>query len=354
MSATTLHTAAKQLVKLSAGLTDSGLNNLSRILACTHVFVALETINTKMNMDPYPVLFKALNNANSMLSLSESISHEIDESRNISNHTEVGVNHTIDLFENAWTTYSSATYDHSVELVKTRLNNSGFNEAWFAGKKCFDGGCGTGRLAIAMAQMGAKEVTAVDLGNDSLDYLRKVINRYNLTNIKVVNHDITELSSWASNEFDFVASNGVLHHTEACDRGIIEHYRITKPDGIFWVYLYGAGGLYWQMYDALKGIVINISPKEIRKTLHGLGFREGMIYTYLDNFLAPRVYYSRDSFLKLLVDQGEYSWRHAKGSSEIDDTEILLNTSYGKQIYGPQGEVRLILTKKSITTQTKS
>ena len=38
-------------------------------------------------------------------------------------------------------------------------------------------------------------------------------------------------------------------------------------------------------------------------------------------------------------------WRHAKGMSEIDDTQKLLTTAFGPQIYGLDGEVRLVVTK---------
>jgi len=306
---------------------------------------ALQTINRQQNNNPEPLLRKATADAKGILSAALSIAPDLDQSKLATQSVQVGVDHTIDLFENAWTTYSPQTYDHSVGLVRQRLINSGFDEKYFAGKDCFDGGCGTGRLAIAMAQMGAKKVTAIDLGEESLDYFRQVVERHGLKNIEIVQHDVTDLSPWQSASYDFVASNGVLHHTENCDQGLREHFRITKPGGIFWVYLYGAGGMYWSLHDALKPMVVNIPPREIRKTLAALGLREGLIYTYIDNYTAPRVYYTRDQFLRLLEEEGEFTWRHAKGMSEIDDTEILLNTAYGAEIYGPQGEVRLVVTK---------
>ena len=103
--------------------------------------------------------------------------------------------------------------------------------------------------------------------------------------------------------------------------------------------------MYWHLYDLLKPIVLSIPPADIRRILGAFGLREGLIYTYLDNFLAPRMYYDRDEFLKLLKQEGEFTWQHAKGMSEIDDTEKLLNTAYGAQIYGSKGEVRLVVSK---------
>jgi len=340
-----LEAATKELVELATGLPGGGLGSISRVQAGLTMLVALETINMQQNSDPEPLLRKAMSDAKGILSAANAVAAELDPSRLATGSVQIGVGHTIDLFENAWTTYTPETFDHSVGLVKQRLINSGFDEQWFSGKVCFDGGCGTGRLAIAMAQMGAKKVTAIDLGRESLEYFSRAAERYGLKNIEIIQHDVTDLSPWDSASYDFVASNGVLHHTENCDRGIQEHFRITNPGGIFWVYLYGAGGVYWDIYDRLKPMVVNIPPADIRNILSAFGLRDGLIYTYLDNFLAPRVYYSQDQFLRLLREEGEFTWRHAKGMSEVDDTEILMNTAFGAQIYGPEGEVRLVVTK---------
>ena len=334
-----------QLVELAAKLPEGGLGSIARVQAGLAMLVALESINMRQNDDPVPVLRKAISDAKGVLSATFSIAPELDRKCLNLSQVEIGVGHTINLFENAWTNYTPETYEHSLKLVKERLKASGFDEQYFAGKNCFDGGCGTGRLAIAMAQMGAKNVTAIDLGAECLDYFRTIVERYGLKNIEIIEHDVTELPAWQDGAYDFVASNGVLHHTENCERGIREHFRITKPGGVFWVYLYGAGGMYWHLYDLLKPIVLKIPPADIRRILGAFGLREGLIYTYLDNFLAPRMYYGRDEFLKLLKQEGEFSWQHAKGMSEIDDTEKLLNTAYGAQIYGPQGEVRLVMSK---------
>lgn len=193
--------------------------------------------------------------------------------------------------------------------------------------------------------MGAKKVVSADLGGTSLDYFRKVITRYGLDNIDVVEQDVTDLSSWNDGSFDFVASNGVLHHTKNCNKGLKEHFRITKKGGIFWVYLYGAGGIYWDIFDKLRPLLTDIPSSLVRAVLKKLDVREGLIYTYLDNLTAPRVYFYRDDFLRLMEEVSPFEWRHARGSSEIDDTEILLSTAYGAQIYGPTGEVRLVLNK---------
>jgi SAM-dependent methyltransferase len=168
-----------------------------------------------------------------------------------------------------------------------------------------------------------------------------------LSNVRIIEQDVTNLSSLPSGSFDFVASNGVLHHTSSADEGIVEHFRITRNGGIFWVYLYGAGGLYWDAYDRLKPIVREIAPRRIREILANFEIRQGLIYTYLDNLLAPRVYYRLQQVLDLLRPHATFEFEHAKGVSPIDDTEQLLATRWGAEIFGPDGEVRIVVKKTS-------
>ena len=84
------------------------------------------------------------------------------------------------LYARAWTTYSESTYDHSISLMEARLRSNGLDEAFFRNKVCFDGGCGTGRFAIAMAKAGARRVVAMDACEALLEYLRRTMERYRL------------------------------------------------------------------------------------------------------------------------------------------------------------------------------
>ena len=328
-------------------LPTTGLGAYLRIEAGLIALVALEDVCFNFDSDPYPSLLSAFADiARLPKTFANSVSHMRPDVR-VPAVAGDGMERTADLFEAAWTHYDDKTYDHSVELVEKRLALSGFDRSYFTGKTCFDGGCGTGRLSIAMAKAGAKEVVAADIGGESLEFFKKTCRRYGLNNIKVVELDVTDLKSISSDSVDFVASNGVLHHTEAADRGIIEHFRITRPGGIFWVYLYGAGGFYWNAYDKLKGLVREIDPRTIRATLNQLNIRQGLVYTYLDNMLAPRIYYRLEQVLDLLRPRATLEFEHAKGMSPIDDTEQLLATRWGADIFGPDGEVRIVVKKTS-------
>ena len=94
--------------------------------------------------------------------------------------------------------------------------------------------------------------------------------------------------------------------------------RVLAPDGILFIYLYGAGGLYWEMYDQLRDVMSDCSSDYISDTMLGLGLRQGFVYTYLDNVLAPRTYHKIEEVVELLRSCGEFSWWEADGGDIWD------------------------------------
>jgi ubiquinone/menaquinone biosynthesis C-methylase UbiE len=325
----------------------SGFGAYLRVQAGLIATIALEAVCADPDASPYPSLLATFNHIGQMPGVAGSIAVHMLQDEDAKTGAHPGKEYTADLFETAWTTYDAATYDHSVGLIDERLRRSGFDKNFFRGKRCFDGGCGTGRFAIAMATAGAKKVVAVDIGGASLSYLNSTCSRRQVDNIETIEHDVTDLSAFDSDSFDFVASQGVLHHTDHPIRGIKEHFRITRPGGIFWLYLYGAGGLYWDTYDHLKDLVRAIEPKVVRQILTNFHVRRGLIYTFLDNMQAPRTYYRLNEVVALLRQSGKFEYRHMRGATAIDDTEKLISSHYGRDIFGPDGEIRLVITKSS-------
>ncbi len=316
------------------------------------VFITNSLEDILLNPNTYPIdkLTDIFSFLKEKLSRTSAISNEFltwTQSDKENSNTSVynGASKTQNLFETAWTTYSDDVYDHSVALVLDRLEQSGFGPNSLQGKVCFDGGCGTGRLSIAMAKMSASKVVAADFGSKSLSFFQKQIARYNISNIETADIDVTDLSAYPSEHFDFVASNGVLHHTKNCLGGLDEHWRVVKPGGYLWLYLYGAGGFYWEVYDRMRSLLADTSPELLRSFMVHIGVREGLIYTMLDNFLAPREYYYASQILERLSLQHALTWKHQAGKSIFDDPSKYIATTYGKDILGPEGEVRLIIQK---------
>ena len=94
-------------------------------------------------------------------------------------------------------------------------------------RECFNGGCGSRRPEIAVAQLGATK----HLGGARLEVLQSEVESRGLANIKIVLQDLTDLSDWDSNSFDSVASIRVLHQTDKCDHATCETFRMGLVHG---------------------------------------------------------------------------------------------------------------------------
>ncbi len=326
---------------------ETGLSRSARIFIALRISVALEEIIDRLDEDPIPPLLEAIDEQRQFVaSLRKVLPHSAPAAAAQLRESDL-VGQTKDLFENAWTVYSRETYEHSVGLISRRLEANGLGRDFFKGKRCFDGGCGTGRFAVAMAQLGAAEVVAADIGTGSLSFAGEMTKQMGVGRISFEAADVTDLSCWESESFDVVVSNGVLHHAVETERGIREHFRILKSGGLMWMYLYGAGGIYWPLFDVLKTFLSSIPPAEVRRTLSDFGIREGLIYTFLDNVLAPiRKYYSLEETLSLIGPKGSFDYTIPRGIGTVDDTSKVMSSSFGRDILGPDGEIRILAVKK--------
>lgn len=324
-----------------------GLGGYVKIEAALFTLDVLERLAVNQDEDPYAALAAAMAGQSPWLAAAAAFQDAHLAPQGPDSGSQDAARETISLFEAAWTTYSDKTYDHSVQLIRERLARNGFDRDFFRGKVCIDGGCGTGRFSVAMAELGAKKVVAADLGGASLEYLKRVKARLGLDNIEVVQQDVTDLDRWADGTFDFTVSNGVLHHAVETERGIREHFRVTKPGGVYWIYLYGAGGIYWDLYDHMKDHLKDIPHASIKDALGRMHVREGLIYTFLDNVKCPiRKYYLTSQVVAMLKPLGNFTHRNLLGNSVVDDTDKVLASRFGRDLWGPEGEVRIRVDKQ--------
>lgn len=114
-------------------------------------------------------------------------------------------------------------------------------DGFFKGKVCLDAGCGSGRAAHSMLLLGAKDVSAIDVGEGCI---RNTVERNKDFSDRLGVQVASVLDIPYSNEtFDFVYCDGVLHHTTEPEKGFAELVRVLKPGGKIVVAVYGRGGL---------------------------------------------------------------------------------------------------------------
>ncbi len=329
--------------KLMDAVADSGAGAYLKILNVVIISQYLHEFESG-KVDPYPGLTEALRTQSENMDLY--LKFPVFDNCSYFNKEQETILSVKELYETAWTSYSERTYDHSLELIHNRLSANGMDDDFFKGKKCLDGGCGTGRFAIAMAQLGAAESIGIDIGTRSLDFANKQKDRLGLSNVSFREMSADNLD-FEDNYFDVVISNGVLHHIENTEKGLGEHLRVLQSGGLFWLYLYGKGGIFWEMYDVFKDALKNIAYTTATQILQQFYLRENKFYLFSDNVYVPiRKYYSYSEVHAMLSKYCEYAYELLKGATGDDDVRDLLSQPYGKVFWGNEGEIRLKITKK--------
>ena len=98
-------------------------------------------------------------------------------------------------------------------------------------------GCGTGQLALEIAQSVKARVLAIDLSLSSLGYARRKARELGLTGIEFAQADLLELDA-IGRSFDVVECSGVLHHLADPFAGWRMLLSLLRPGGFMVVGFY--------------------------------------------------------------------------------------------------------------------
>lgn len=163
-------------------------------------------------------------------------------------------------------------------------------ERW-RGKRVLEIGCGIGTDTVNFARAGA-EVTAVDLSDKSLEIARQRANIYGLKNIRFLQGNAEELSSFLPVEpYDLIYSFGVIHHTPYPERVIEELRCYCRSSTMLKIMVYHRNswkaleillregrGAFWRLSELVERhseaqtgspVTYTYTPRTIRKLLGG-------------------------------------------------------------------------------------
>lgn len=110
--------------------------------------------------------------------------------------------------------------------------------AALAGLRVLDAGCGSGKLAAAATEAGARAVVAVDL-SDAVDVAWR--NLRDRPGAHVVQASIERLPLRPA-AFDFAYSIGVIHHTPDPEKAFHQIVPLVRPGGRLFVWVYALEG----------------------------------------------------------------------------------------------------------------
>lgn len=189
------------------------------------------------------------------------------------------------VFGDTFSLYDEKSFDEFVAPLFMRMKNNGINTDIFKGKRCLDAGCGGGRGSILMAQCGAKEIVGVDFSSTNVESCRKRAAQKGFTNMTFHQHSLMELP-FEDESFDVVWCNGVLMHTIDPDKGLQEISRVLKKGGYMWLYVYGAGGVYWCMVDWIRNTLKDVDVRDCIYQLRIMEMPIRRIAEWIDDWFA--------------------------------------------------------------------
>lgn len=189
---------------------------------------------------------------------------------------------TSDLYSSLWAQFDRETLLVEARKLLERRLPADLVANHIKGKRVLDMGCGSGRYSIALAALGAAEIVAVDY--QAKAYARAAEHAKTLAlPLTFREADILELP-FADQSFDFVFSNGVLHHTRDWKKALSEYGRVMRRSG--YLYLYACGGFFWTTRAVLREVFARIPQAYAQSVLDMIGMPPNR-FIFMDTWYVP-------------------------------------------------------------------
>lgn len=237
-------------------------------------------------------------------------------------------------------------FNETTKLLKTRLERNNFSFESISEKIALDCGCGGGRYTAALKSIGFKNVIGIDVSEIGIQDARKRIKDNNIRDVTFEVASALKLP-FKNDMFDFVFSNGVLHHTTSIEDGISELIRVLKKGGIGWLYLINnPGGIFWDMVDALRFLMKDVPKDFAISAFATMGVPSNKIFHILDHIMVPINVRLTDKEIRTLLSRyGAINIRRLERGTDFDFTErIYHNVPFATEKYG-SGEHRYFFSK---------
>ena len=118
-------------------------------------------------------------------------------------------------------------YTATDEKTFSILNKIGVRD-----KRILDFGCGDGRYAFHLAELGAIEVVGIDVSPAMIEIANRELRNRKIEKVKFLEADGNNLP-FGDNFFDIIFSNFVLHHFENTLKPLQEIFRVLDKNGYF-------------------------------------------------------------------------------------------------------------------------
>ena len=213
-------------------------------------------------------------------------------------------------------------FEEPVKLLLERFERNELPIKDFQGKKALDAGCGGGRYTLALKNIGFGEVVGVDISKPGLKNCRTRLAEKGTSGISFEEGTVLDLP-FKDESFDFVFSNGVLHHTNDLVKGIHELLRVLKQGEAGFLYLIeNPGGIYWDIIEILRCVMKDVDFAYARQVFRMLGVPPNRRFFILDHILAPiNIRSTCEEIEGWLKEAGASEVRRLKRGTDFDRVE---------------------------------
>lgn len=179
--------------------------------------------------------------------------------------------------------YRAARYLRiSPELINAWLADVQLPREYFQGRTVLDVGCGSGRWTYAMASLGAR-VVSVDFTDAAVEVTREVTQ--GLENVDVIQASLFHLP-FRAEQFDFVVSWGVLHHTFDTAAAFRAIAPLVLPGGMLYVMVYERRSpLKVVGTELLRMVLRRLSPEARYRACGRLVIKNRLLFQLLRGFV---------------------------------------------------------------------
>lgn len=251
---------------------------------------------------------------------------------------------TAALYENLWNGFDRSQFTEATELLATRFKVNKIPLSLIKMKKCVDAGCGSGRYSEALVNLGAGHVTGVDASLNAVKRA-KIMTKNKSKRLQFRQGDVLNLP-FKEETFDFVFSNGVVHHTTDPFKGIYEIGRVMKDNGAAWLYIDPFRGLCWFITDAAREICKDQEYATNISLFKMFGLAPNRIFHFLDFFHVPlQKSYAPDEVEDVLLKNKLHFRRLFRGVAFDQVEKMYRNKPYTRLLYA-DGELRYLLSKE--------
>ena len=253
--------------------------------------------------------------------------------------------HHQDLFQKLWVNYSFKEYKKERigrYIKRIRINNLSKK---IKGKKIIDFGCGHGNFLISCNLIGAKYCLGIDYGRESIVFAKNILKKLKINNKEINFYQKSVYNSGQKkNSFDFAIQNGVFHHLDNEIRAYKEVHRVLKPDGYFWLYTDGGGGIRDVVADMSHKILRNIDKKTIVNEIQNYGLSTNKQYHLGDMFGAEYRHTTVKEITKKLKKIGFKNFVQLNGGFKTDLDKPFVRDKFFNAKFG-SGDIRLLCQK---------